>query len=208
MDEDLRRPAAAFLAQALEMPAEPEALVDDLTAVADDGVVATFAVELESTAGVVAFLVYAYRLTSRDSDGASGRERMERDLATMAEAERLDAPGPRAVAQAEDGPLAFLLATSPAMLRVLAGEDAAASTPAAAIERGDAAAALLDRLRDAETAARAWLANLPDNASPRTPEETELALHLLEPGNLEPLLTAIRRLTTAAPGGAAEIGPR
>ena len=201
MDENLARPASAFVAQALAIPGEPEQLADDLTLVGDDGVAATFAIELESTAGAVAFLVYVYRLASRDADGASGRKRMERDLATMAEAERLDAPGPRPVAQADAGPLGFVLATTPAMLRTLSGDVSGTEAPAA-LDRGEAATALLERLLAAEAAARAWLASVPEAPSERTPEEAELALHLLEPGNLEPLLAAIRRLTATAPGDA------
>jgi aminoglycoside phosphotransferase (APT) family kinase protein len=201
VDENLTRPAAAFVAQALDMPGDPERLADDLTLVADDGVVVTFAIELESTAGVVAFLVYVYRLASRVADGALGRERMERDLATMAEAERLDAPGPRPVAQADDGALGFVLATTPAILRALSGESPP-TAEAPPIDRGEAATALLARLRATEDAARTWLASAPDDGSPRTSEETELALHLLEPGNLDPLLTAIGRLTNVGPGDA------
>ncbi|HEU5430667.1 MAG TPA: hypothetical protein VFU81_03340 [Thermomicrobiales bacterium] len=199
MDEHLRQPAAAFVAQALAMPGEPDRLADDLTLVADDGVAATFAIELASTAGAVAFLVYVYRLTSRDANDTPGRERMENDLATMAEAERLEAPGPRPVAQADDGALGFVLATSPATLRTLSGEEPPPVNEEAAVDRGEAAAALLERLREAEAAARVWLASKPESDATRMPEEAELALYLLEPGKLEPLLTAIRRLTTVPP---------
>ncbi|HET7094895.1 MAG TPA: hypothetical protein VFI22_15495 [Thermomicrobiales bacterium] len=194
MDENLTGRAAAFVAQALDMPGNPNQLAADLDLVADDGLAATFATELESTAGVVAFLIYVYRLTSRDANGTLGRERMASDLATMEEAERLDAPGPRPVAQADDGALGFVLATTPAMMRTLSGEAASANEPAP-MDRGEAAAALLGQLRAAEAAARSWLASAPDDAAPRTPEEAELALYLLEPGTLDPLLTAIRRLT-------------
>lgn len=221
-DGDPRRPgAAAFLAQALEIEDDVDALAADLVKIEGDEAVGVFAAEVDSSAGPVAFLVYAYALAARDATGRGGRERFESDLAVLETAAARDAPGPRPVAHAESGDAGYILATSPAVLRVLAG-DAEVTTPggAADLPPGDPAEArraaaeeLLRLLRSAEEQATAWLAAVrasevaDPGASERppraplppafSPEETELALSLLE-GRTRNLLQTFEFLLAAA----------
>lgn len=203
--EAVTRAAAAFLGEALGIAAAPEELRGDLIPVGENAVVSTYAIELASSAGPAAFLVYAYRLLAEDDAGMSGSARMAADVATMEEAARLDVPGPRLVARAEGDALGFVLATTPAYLRALAGgsERSAAGDVSPRDEadavalRAQSAVDLLRALREASASARLWLGGGLTRGEALTPEETELALFLLEPGSLEPIMSAIRRLVEA-----------
>jgi hypothetical protein len=218
-DRSLR--AAAFLAQALDLADAPDALAADLVALDRDPAVAVFAAEFDSSVGPAAFLIYAYALPVSDSDGRTGRDRFAADLATLQTAADRDVPGPRAVAHALTDTDGFILATTPATLRALTGEtvpdglDAGAADllptadPSAA--RGAAAAELLRLLRLADTQAAAWLAAVaaerhrrPAGDDPTastafafTPEETELALFLLD-DRLRHLFRALNSLLADA----------
>jgi len=219
-----RRSAAAFLAQALDLADEPDALAADLVAIAAEPPVAIYAAELDSSVGPAAFLVYAYDLTATDADGRGGQTCFADDLATLERAAALAAPGPRAVAHARGDDLAFILATTPATLRALSGggeppPDASpppadlllAADPATA--RREAAAELLRALRLANEQAARWRAALPAPALPDaaqapaarslpvSSEETELALFLLDEASIRDLLLTINTIIDAARPG-------
>ena len=219
IDDRVRR-AAAFLGQALDMTEDPTALAPDLVVVDADPTVAVFAAELDSSAGPAAFLIYAYDLTVTDDDGASGRERFDADLATLQTAAQRDVPGPRVVAHALAGGDAFILATSPATLRALTGDTTpteVGGTPGDHPSIGDptearraAATELLRLLRLADAEAATWLGGIAvtrghDSIGEAagqlrltfTPEETELALVLLDDGTRH-LLQALNTLLTEA----------
>jgi hypothetical protein len=201
---------AAFLAQALALPDEPTALAADLSLVDADPAVAVYAAELESSIGPAAFLVYAYALAASDEAGGTGETRFGDDLATLQRAADLDAPGPRAVAHARTDTAAYILATSPATLRALTGDNAATvpvsskppdpRSPSDLTEaRRTAAAELLRLLRAANEQAVVWsLAGGTATAAPLSPEETELALFLLDEDSIKPLLSVLDALLTAA----------
>ncbi len=213
---DRARGAAAFLAEALDLPDEPALLALDLVAVAvaTEALVDTFAVELDSSIGPAAFLVYAYDLAATDGEGLDGEARFAADIETLARAAALDAPGPRVVAHARSDTAGYVLATSPATLRAWTGQgDATAGAvsgeeelaPADSTEiRSTAAAELLRLLRSANEQASHWAAGWAAAGADRdrpplfSPEETELALFLLDPGSIQPLLGALDTLLTAA----------
>ena len=214
MESDSRRlPAAAFLAQALGIADDPAVLARDLVAIDARAAVAVFAAELDSSVGPAAFLVYAYATQARDEDGRTGRERFDSDLAILETAATRGAPGPRAVAHALAGDAAFILATSPATLRALTGDDAgdpaSAELPAGdpAETRGTAAEELLRLLRAADGHAAAWLAAAEaerERTATFTSEETELALFLLDERSIRNLLRAIDRIISVARDRAAD----
>ena len=202
--------AAAFLAQALGLPDDPAALAPDLTPVDRDPILGVYAAELASSVGDAAFLVYAYDLAALDVAGRTGRDRFAADLATLQEAAARDAPGPRLLAHATTATDAFLLATTPATYRALAGEDAPTPAPFTSdhenaddplAARRAAAEELLRLLRLADAQATAWLAAIDDRADAPdsvsfTLEETELALFLLDERSIRNLLHVLNRLLT------------
>ena len=208
-EQDQRRlGAAVFLSQALDLADDPVVIAADLALVNEDLAVAVYAAELESSIGPTAFLVYAFDLEAEDEDGRSGASRFDDDLATLERAASLDAPGPRSVAHAQTAPLAFILATSPATLRALIGESpAAADTPVVTSPvnpdllkiRRTAAAALLRHLRAANDQAEIWAgAHGNEPLGVLTPEETALALFLLDERSIRSLLGVLDAMLTAA----------
>lgn len=218
MDADDRRLAAAFLAQALDLADDPEVLAPDLVPVDRDDAVAVFAADLDSSVGPAAFLIYRYELGT--AAGRAGRERFEADLAVLETAAARNTPGPRIVAHAVTADHAFVLATSPATLRALTGDGGPTLGQAAAAGAGTSddlerraitAAELLRLLRLADAEAAAWLLAAPsapiepdgDRGGGRpsdrfTPEETELALFLLDDHSIEHLLRALNQMLTLA----------
>lgn len=226
--------AAAFLGQALGLTDDPGVLAGDLSVVEEDEVGAVYAGELDSSAGPAPFLVYVYDLGRRDAQGRSGRDRFAADLATLETAARLDTPGPRALAHADTGDDGFVLATSPATFRALTGAspaaaerraEAAASAAAIAAARSEAAAELLGLLREADRQAEAWLTAVGGPAGSAgadpapeielgafTPEETELALFLLDERSIRHLLRTLNAVLAEARararGGGASGGGR
>lgn len=208
--------AAAFLTEVLELDLDPVAIAEDLVIVNDEVGVTTYAAELEASFGPAAFLIYVYDLAPHDGGGAI-RDRYESDIATLQTAAERDAPGPRLLANGEGDAEAFLLATTPATFRLLAGEAFAPDTEppimlhpdadAAALRR-DAATELLTHLRAANLAAGTWLAALQadgggaDENDEETiefnEEETELALYLLDDRGIQNVLRAINLFITAA----------
>jgi len=211
--------AAAFLAEVLELELDPVAISNDLVIVNDDAGVTTYAAELEASFGSAAFLIYVYDLATHDGGGAI-RNRYKSDIVTLQTAAERDAPGPRLLANGEGDDDAFLLATTPATYRLLAGEAFGSNTEppvmlhpdadAAALRR-DAAKELLTHLRAANLAAGTWLAALQSDGGGANEndeetvefneEETELALYLLDDRSIQNVLRAINLFITAARGG-------
>jgi hypothetical protein len=224
--------AAAFLIQALELgdDADPAALAPDLIAVQESSEQATFVVELESSVGPTAFVIYVYSLTGPGADGRAGRDRFDADQKTIETAAALDTPGPRPIAHALGPDEGYILATTPSTLRALTGETDPAATAdleaglgellpvgeVAAI-RSEAPLELLRLLHAANEEAGRWLAALraggrvlPDPAGTSDPQslelnevESELALYLLDERSIQSLLRALNLLLTAARSGAA-----
>lgn len=198
--------AATFLIEVLDLADDIAGVAQELTLVDRDQVVTVFVAEFESTAGPAAFLVYLYRLDQTGDDGRSGSDRFREDQETLANAARLDTPGPRAIGQAEAGSNGLILATSPAVFRAMQGTpepepDAKPKlAPAAAAKaREEQAQRLLRLLRSADRAAAAWLEAV--DASPdKAPnlDETELTLYLNDETSIKSLLLAINRLLDPA----------
>lgn len=211
---ETRTRAAAFLAEALDLTDPAAILAQDLVAIDDDGTVAVFAAELDSSVGPAAFLIYVYAM---DAPGDAGRARFDADLEVLRTAAERDAPGPRLVAHAVAADGGFLLATTPATLRALAGDPTAAASPDPSVggdplmARRDAATELLRLLRTADRAAATWLTarettpkeQTPAGATAFLPEETALALYLLDDRSIRSLLTLLDRVITDARAGAA-----
>ena len=201
--------AAAFVVEALGLAEQPGELSEDLLLVADAATATTFAVELDSADGPVAFLVYVYDLGLAGESGVTGRDLFDSAMATLSEAERLDAPGPRMVASGEVGPYGLLLATTPMVFDRLGGnrggrtEDAQVGV-AGRREVGEAAAiaeALIKALRETNRLAEAYLQT---GGGPRlgaTPQESELGLYLADGRSLAPLLTLVRRVVQGVEAG-------
>ncbi|CAA9561077.1 MAG: hypothetical protein AVDCRST_MAG73-3702 [uncultured Thermomicrobiales bacterium] len=209
--------AAAFLARALALPATPEEIALDLERVAERDTGPTFAVELDSSVGPAAFLIYVYELAA---DGAA-RATFNGDLGTLEDAAERGGPGPRIVAHLDDGAFGFILATAPATARALLGAaESTAPVPEAAIprsaaeglrQRAEAAGQLLRLLTAANAEAVRWLAAAETAGSPAdsngppttldlTPEETALALLLLDDAGVRALLRTMNAVLAAAGG--------
>lgn len=221
MESDARAvKAAAFLAQALGLEDDPIALAADLAPIDLDPTVAVFAAELDSSIGPAAFLLYLYALAAPDADGQTGRDRFEAALATLQTAAERDAPGPRVVAHAVTDDDGFVLATTPATLRALRGDAAPERLAAGTVgpsptdplqARRAAADALLRLLRAADAEATAWLRATEVEPRPEpdeesgvrdgfnfTPEETELALFLLDDLSIRDLLRVLNVVLATA----------
>lgn len=208
--------AAAFLAQALELDLDPEAIARDLTVVNSDGDATTYATELEASFGSAAFLIYVYRYVD-PAFGGTGRSSYQTAIETLQTAAARNAPGPRLLANGESDAEGFLLATTPATYRLMTGEPepapeatALVDSAAAAEIRRDSAQALLKHLKAANTAASDWLAALQDidpaaaNYDSDTEtiafneDETELALFLLDERSIQNILKAVNLFIAAA----------
>ncbi len=218
-NDDLAVAAASFLAQVLELEDDPAVLTDDLSAIKRDQNASIYTIQLESSVGPAAFLVYTYLLDVTGGDGHTGKELFDAGLATLQQAAVRNTPGPRAVAHAETDVHGFILATTPGTYRALAGE-----TPMTTLEpspedmpatqetdkvRSEAAEELLKLLQDANAQAHTWL-NAIQSASYRdqdddtedliefTEAETELALFLLDDSSIGDLLRALNMLVATA----------
>jgi len=211
--------AAAFLAEVLGLDDEDVSLANDLSAIKRDANAAIFTIQLESSVGPAAFLVYGYLLDERGGDGHTGRELYDSGLATLQQAAERDSPGPRAVAHGENGGRGFIIATTPGTYRALAGapaEPAPALEPDPATFRSEAqtnrvraasADELLQLLRSANEQASQWLGAIQqasqdggddDDILAFNESETELALFLLDDRSIGDLLRALNLLVSTA----------
>jgi hypothetical protein len=217
----MRLAAAAFLGEVLEVP-DAESLATDLSAIKRDTNAYIYTIQLDSSVGPAAFLVYAYLLNERGGDGHTGEELFENGLATLQQAAQRATPGPRAVAHADDDTYGFILATTPGTYRALTGEapttgEIEATTADlipvedAARIRSELAQELLASLKQANQQAVDWLKAIQsvDAAGGNedflefTADETELALYLLDDNSISSLLNALNLLVTSAQQGAA-----
>lgn len=220
--------AALFLGQVLGITDSPDYLAADLSPIKRDANASIFTIQLDSSVGPAAFLVYAYILDQRGGDGRTGKELFDAGLATLQQAAQRSAPGPRAVAHAETDALGFILATTPGTYRALTGEpDATGPIEATAADlvaieasvrlRSEVAQDLLESLRNANQLATDWLAAIqvasqsdgdadesPDDLLSFTEEETELALYLLDDESIGNLLRALNLLVASAQQQAAQ----
>ncbi len=211
--------AAVFLGQVLGITEAPDYLAADLSPIKRDANASIFTIQLDSSVGPAAFLVYAYVLDQRGGDGRNGKELFDAALGTLQLAAQRAAPGPRAVAHAETESLGFILATTPGTYRALTGEpdavDASVEDPAsgeASLQRrSEVAQDLLASLREANRQATEWLTAIQaasqvdlgddeplDGMLTFTEEETELALYLLDDESIGNLLRALNLLVASA----------
>ena len=221
--DDLAMASAAFLAQVLDLEDDPAVLMDDLAVIKRDQNAAIYTIQLESSVGPAAFLVYTYVLAETGGDGHTGRELFNAGLATLQQAATRNTPGPRAVAHAESDDHGFILATTPGTYRALAGEAPATLEPAPeelpATEeteriRTAAAEELLRLLREANGHARTWISAIRSAGATQgddvdeliefTEAETELALFLLDDESIGDLLRSLNMLVSTAQQRAAD----
>jgi hypothetical protein len=196
---EVRTAAGTFLAQALGWPGDPAEIGASLDLAQVHGDERVYSAEIETDAGDVAILIFAYGLTE------TGRERRIEAVQTMLEAAQLGTPGPRVVAEGEVDEFGLILATTPAGLAILTGEaqEESASpkeTPGdIASTRAQAADALLDALRAANERAAELQRLLPEQGSgERSVEERALSLFLLDPSSLGALTRVMRRMVEDA----------
>lgn len=125
-DGPITAAAASFLAQVLGLETSSNALAElrgDLSTIKRDHNAAIYTIQLDSSVGPAAFLVYAFLLEGRGGDGKTGREMYNAGVRTLEESAERNAPGPRAVASAESGDYGFILATTPGTYRALTAAD-------------------------------------------------------------------------------------
>ncbi len=216
-DDTLDLLAARFIIQTLSLDLVPEVLVPTLNRIERDDQTAVYAVQLESSVGPAAFLIYGYETSLPGKRGAAGRQRHATDLRTLEVALSRNVPGPRLLASGDLGGSAFVLATDPQTFAALAGVDpsvnAASDTERdrdPAELRRDAAGRLVTLLRDADREAGRWLRAIdrqesadksaagPAAALPFDDVETELALYLLGPDGIRNILTLASRILESA----------
>lgn len=214
--------AANFLTQALEINDDPATIVPELTSLKEDVNAGIYSVELDSSIGSAAFLVYVYALREKDADGQTGDDLYQAGLTTLHQAAERDTPGPRLVAHADTEEAGFILATTPATWRRLQGEEPEVFATEADLpqtemsieERASVAEDLHRSLKDANDHARTWLAAIrtagagtDEDVLAFTEAETALALFVLDNANVSPLLTALNLLVTSAQEQAGEMIP-
>lgn len=209
--------AARFIIQTLSLDLVPEVLVPTLNRIERDDHTAVYAVQLESSVGPAAFLVYGYEASLPGQRGATSQQRYATDVRTLEVAQSRNVPGPRLIASGELGGNLFVLATDPQTFAALAGVEATTNSASdsernrdPAEVRRDAAGELITLLRNADQQAGRWLRAIyrQDTAgghgsTPATPlvfddVETELALYLLGPDGIRNVLTLTSRILESA----------
>lgn len=206
--------ASSFLAQALDLSDDPALIAPELAALKEDSNASIYSVQLDSSIGSAAFLVYVYLLQETDADGSTGQTHYEAGLSTLQQAADRDTPGPRMVAHADTDAYGFILATTPATWRALHGEEAlqveatADDLPDIDVSpdaRASVAEDLHRAIHEANDHASKWLAAVRKAGAGTegdelqfTEEETALALFVLDNANVQPMLTALNLLVTSA----------
>jgi len=198
--------AAAFVIQVLELEADPIELARAMSPLKREVAGGITAVELSSSGGATPFLVYHYAIPS------TGASAFDADVATMEQAERLGTPGPRIIASASGDTEAYILATTPDVQRMLAGEAPRSGPPppdarTAERQRHQTPGKLIEAIRTANGLAAEWLAALKVAAEQGsdadltfTDEESALALYLLDDASAGDLLRALNLALSAARG--------
>lgn len=201
---------AAFVNEALDLGEDPAELAEEILPFKRDANAGISTIELESSIGPAAFLIYHYELNTPDDEGRAGSELFQTDLRTLERAATLNTPGPRILAHAVTDDEAFILATTPATHRALTGqapEEAAPTVPEEQRDdvRKETATNLLRLLSEANAQARDWLAamQLSGEASGTDqvdfhPEETGLALFLMDENNIRQLLQVLNLMVQSA----------
>jgi len=226
--EPLRRAAAAFIGQVLGLNEDTNTLAADLSPIKRDANASIYTIQLDSSVGPAAFLVYGYILDARGGDGRTGGELFDVGLETLQQAAERCAPRPRAVAHADAGEFGFILATTPGTYRALTGSgEPLGPAPVSPLEpmplptptriheggtrrRNQLALDLLRALREANDLASSWLVAIqtpdedeapglgPDGMLQFTEDETELALYLLDDDSISSMLQALNILVSTA----------
>jgi hypothetical protein len=217
--DEMMLATASFLQQVLDLEEDPIGLANDLSIIKRDSNAAIYTIQLESSVGLAAFLVYTYVLGERGGDGHTGQELFDAGLETLQLAATRDTPGPRAVAHAATEVHGFILATTPGTYRALTGQgspDALEPSPEDLIAtedtdrvRAEAAEELLDLLKKANEQAQSWLHAIQAAtlSAPGTEDEalisfseaeTELALFLLDDESIGDLLRSLNLLVQTA----------
>jgi hypothetical protein len=217
--DDMAEAAAMFLGNVLGLEDDTASLAQDLSAIKRDVNASIYTIQLESSVGPAAFLVYGYLLDERGGDGHTGKELFDSGRVTLQQAAERNSPGPRAVAHGESGDYGFIIATTPGTFRALAGESSESvrnlepapadlpSTPEIDRIRRDAAIELLQLLRDANERSSQWLGAIQtasqsdaanDNLLAFNESETELALFLLDDRSIGDLLRTLNLLIATA----------
>jgi hypothetical protein len=201
---------AAFLNEALDLEEDPISLAEEILPFKRDENAGISTIELDSSIGVAAFLIYHYELNVPDEEGRQGSDLFQSDLRTLERAATLNTPGPRILAHAVTEDEAYILATTPATHRALTGsgpEDAAPAIPEEERDqiRKDTAANLLRLLSEANSQARVWLAAMQLSGEAASTEqvefhaeETGLALFLLDESNIRQLLQVLNLMVQSA----------
>ncbi len=201
---------AAFINEALELGEDPNALAEEILPFKRDPNAGISTIELDSSIGVAAFLIYHYELNISDDEGQKGSDLFQSDLRTLERAASLNTPGPRILAHAVTDDEAFILATTPATHRALTGtgpDETAQSVPEEQRDevRKETATNLLRLLSEANAQARDWLAAMQLSGETATteqiefyPEETGLALFLLDESNIRQLLQVLNVMVQSA----------
>lgn len=201
---------AAFINEALELDEDPSDLAEEILPFKRDQNAGISTIELDSSIGVAAFLIYHYELNAADEEGRQGSELFQTDLRTLERAATLNTPGPRILAHAVTDDEAYILATTPATHRALTGtgaEEPSATIPEDARDevRKETATNLLRLLSEANAQARDWLAAIQLSGESTTteqidfhPEETGLALFLLDETNIRQLLQVLNLMVQSA----------
>lgn len=206
MSDEWSPKIAAFVIQALDLELDPADLAGEIVSLKREEGLGTSALELQSSAGPIPFLVYHYDFSR------AGRARFDQDIATLERAAELDTPGPRILAHATTDAGAFILATTPSVHGSLTGvARAKPARPKMPTERARTRVPdkLVEKLRDVNRLSGDWLAAIRD-ASERgedlslTDQEAALALFLLDDSSIQDLLQAINLLLTTARNAAGE----
>jgi hypothetical protein len=224
MSDGLTLKIAAFVVQALDLTDDPATVAGEIVALKRDLNAGISSVELDSSIGPAAFLIYHYLLDDPNQEGRSGREIFEADLATLERAAQHETPGPRILAHATAGDEAYILATTPSTFHALTGTvpgnnleaTAADLLPGAdsAATRQSAADELLRLLREANDQASAWLRAIQvegrlatgeaDDLLTFNEEESALALFLLDERSIGNLLRVLNLVISSARQQAAD----
>lgn len=215
--------SAQFVVQALELNDSPEDIAADLSTMKRDSNASIASIQLDTSVGLAAFLVYTYILDRTGGDGHTGKELFDMGLETMQLAVSRNSPGPRPVAHASTDEYGFILATAPGTWRALTGAASTSTIEAQPDDaltfanteqiRADAASRLFDLLREANAEAESWMNALQAASRQATDDgsviaftdpETELALFLLDDDSVGALLRTMNLLVATAQNQAAE----
>ena len=206
---------ASFVATALELDTDPAEIAEEVVPLKRDPNAGISTVELQSAAGPAPFLVYHYVLGETNEAGESGQQLFDADVVTLQRATEQNTPGPRILAHATAEGEAYVLATTPEVFRTLTGtpvpEEELPGPPiksakAAAAVRKHAADRLVRLLRQANNEATNWLRAVrsAEGEIELGPEESALALYLIDKESIKNLLLAINVLIENAQEQAAK----